>query len=356
MSDKEGRKGSILVVDDEEEIRLVLYTLLTDADYYCRVAADGEEALDLLRAEPAEVIIADYRMPEMDGLEFLEATWAFSPRPKTIMLTGNATIDMAMEAARHGVVTIVAKPFVADEFLNLIACTMEEFRESHGLSEHLSHSASLRKESEELLKETRRFFDSIKNQMKNLSTSVESTGSEQKTYCYGPAGVTKLSNAVSIIDLKILEQGSARSGIFVDDDQKSVLLTLINALCPDGKTIKLKPVSGGITFGKLYPLSLLHPNYIHFRDSNGQIIEENSCVFSYSKGTMEKLHDPYETLGVNCNSTADEVKAAYMRIASRFNNAKDFESVAAQASIARINESYKRIRQYLRDLEANFEI
>ena len=271
------------------------------------------------------------------------------------MLTGNATIDMAMEAVRHGVVTIVSKPFVADEFLRLIACTMEETRE---VREKSFESASLRRESEELLKETRRFFASIKEQMANLSTATEENSKpEGKTFGYGDTGVTKLAHKVSIIDVKLLDKESARSGLFVDDGQKAVLLTLINALCPDGKTIKLKPVSGGITFGKLFPVSLLHPNYLHFRDSEGNIINDISCLFNFHDGSMNQLCDPFEILNVDCNSTSDEVVSVYQKLSSLLMREKSSGGQAdVSIRIAKINEAYKRVRQYLRNLEANFDL
>jgi CheY-like chemotaxis protein len=355
LSEVQSHKGAILVVDDEEEIRLVLDTLLTDAGYYVRTAVGGEDALDMLKAEPADVIVVDYRMPEMDGLEFLEATWTFFPKPKTIMLTGNASIDMAMEAVRHGVVTIVSKPFVATEFLRLIACTMDEARE---VREKSFESASLRRESEDLLAETRRFFTSIKNQMNNLiSEPADISKADSKTFGYGSSGLTKLAHQVSIIDLKFIDKESARSGIFVDDGQKAVLLTLINSLCPDGKTIKLKPVSGGITFGKLFPVSLLHPNYLHFRDGEGNILNDISCLFSFPNGSMSPLADPYEVLEVDCNSTSDEVTAAYQKISAILAHEKSSHRQGdVSVRNAKVNEAYKRVRQHLRNLEANFDL
>ena len=355
MSEAEPHKGTILVIDDEEEIRLILHTLLTDAGYSVRMAVDGDVALDMLRSEPAEVIIVDYRMPEMDGLEFLEAIWTFSPKPKTIMLTGNASVDMAMEAVRHGVVTIVNKPFIAEDLLRLVSCTMDEARE---LRKKPSDSAILRIESEELLEETRNFFDSMINQMNHFIAPISiPSGSEEQTFGYGEAGLSKLAYKVSIIDVKLHDRESARSGLFVDDGQKAMLLTLINSLCPDGKTIKLQPVSGGITFGKLFPLSRLHSNYLHFRDSEGNIIDGISCSLSFTEGTMTPLTDPYEVLGINFNSTSDEVKAVYERLSALLLNEKSpGHEAAISMRIAKVNEAYKRVRQQIRNLEADFSL
>jgi len=347
MSSTEAVKGTILVIDDEEEIRLVLYTLLEDVGYDVRVASDGEEAIDMLREQSAEVIIADYKMPEMNGLEFLEATWEFSPRPKTIILTGNADIDMAMDAARHGVVTIVTKPFVADELLDLIAKTFAETRET---KTSLSDSTILRRKSAQLLSDSKEFVKHIQKQIGRLETNPNNTETkvEHRTYGFGPSGFSKLANIISITDLKPMNKATGRGGIFVDDGQEAVLLTIINSICVDGKTIKLKCVSGDINFGKLYPVSLLHPNFLHFRDENGDLIKKISCVFDYKKDCIEELPDPYEILQIDPGSSSDEVKKAYEKMLAVTGLSLSSDE------ISRLNEAYKRVRQHLRNLESHF--
>jgi YesN/AraC family two-component response regulator len=80
-----------------------------------RAAGSGEAALALLREEPADLLVADVKMPGMTGFELLEAARKFRPELRCIMVTGEGTTMMAREAQRLGVDGVLLKPFTPSE-------------------------------------------------------------------------------------------------------------------------------------------------------------------------------------------------------------------------------------------------
>ena len=116
-----GYEESVLVVDDEVNLRKVLRALLERAGYRVRTAADGAEALDAMAAEPATVVVTDLRMPRMDGLELLREVNERWPDVPVILITAHATVDRAVEAIKAGAFDFVTKPFDRTEIRQIIA-------------------------------------------------------------------------------------------------------------------------------------------------------------------------------------------------------------------------------------------
>jgi len=79
----------ILVAEDEAMLRLIAVEMLQDAGFEVHEAADGAEALDLLKANPGiELLVSDIKMPRMDGYALVEAGLAFRPQLKVLLMTG----------------------------------------------------------------------------------------------------------------------------------------------------------------------------------------------------------------------------------------------------------------------------
>ena len=79
----------ILVAEDEAMLRLITVEVLQDAGFEVYEAADGAEALDLLKAHPGiELLVSDIKMPRMDGYALVEAGLAFRPELKVLLMTG----------------------------------------------------------------------------------------------------------------------------------------------------------------------------------------------------------------------------------------------------------------------------
>jgi two-component system response regulator AtoC len=118
----------VLVVDDEENIRLVLKTLLKKHGYEVEVADSGESALLLVDSFGPDVILTDVRMPKMGGLDLL-ATLKAKQNPATvIVMSAYGNVDLALEAMKAGAYDYVGKPFKPDEIV--LALRKAEEREA----------------------------------------------------------------------------------------------------------------------------------------------------------------------------------------------------------------------------------
>jgi two-component system response regulator AtoC len=118
----------VLVVDDEENIRLVLRTLLKKHGYEVEVAEEGEGALRALDAFDPDVILTDVRMPRMGGLDLLAALKAKQHTATVIVMSAYGNVDLAIEAMKAGAYDYVSKPFKPDEIV--LALRKAEERET----------------------------------------------------------------------------------------------------------------------------------------------------------------------------------------------------------------------------------
>ena len=113
---------TLLLVDDEEDIleSIALMFRLTVQDMRLVTARSGAEALEVLRREPVALIITDYRMPVMDGFQFLKAAEEIQPKVPRIMITAYPDPALAARAQSEAEVSmVISKPFDLDSFLQL---------------------------------------------------------------------------------------------------------------------------------------------------------------------------------------------------------------------------------------------
>ena len=103
-------RACILIADDEEEIRNVLYELLAE-DYECQLVASAEEALARLRTMRFDVVVSDIQMEGMSGLEMIPHVAEIAPDATVVMVSGAQTLESAIEALRAGAFDYVTKPF-----------------------------------------------------------------------------------------------------------------------------------------------------------------------------------------------------------------------------------------------------
>jgi len=108
---------AILVVDDEANMRHMLQTLLSESGYAVDTAPDGEKALERVSQAHYPFIFCDIRMPNMDGMAFLEAAHAYLEQTNVIMMSAYGSIDTAVEAMKSGAYDYISKPFKPDEIL-----------------------------------------------------------------------------------------------------------------------------------------------------------------------------------------------------------------------------------------------
>ena len=109
----------VLVIDDEEDYRIIIAEVLRGAGMEVRLAVDGEQGLRMIKEKPSEVVLVDWMMPKMDGEQFcraLRAEPALKDLP-VLMLTVRQTSDEELEALHFGVDDFKVKPFKAPELL-----------------------------------------------------------------------------------------------------------------------------------------------------------------------------------------------------------------------------------------------
>jgi two-component system response regulator AtoC len=105
----------VLVVDDEENLRLVVRSFLKREGYEVEVAASGEEALALVEAFGPDFILTDVRMPKMGGLDLLATLKAKGNEATVIVMSAYGNVDLALEAMKAGAYDYLQKPFKAEE-------------------------------------------------------------------------------------------------------------------------------------------------------------------------------------------------------------------------------------------------
>src|SRR5690348_16281944 len=113
-------KHSILVVDDEQNIRTSLKDLLEDEGFAVQTVESGEACLALFQSDagdPIDAVLLDIWLPGIDGIEVLKSLKQSQPALPVIMLSGHANIDTAVTATKYGAYHFVEKPFSADPLL-----------------------------------------------------------------------------------------------------------------------------------------------------------------------------------------------------------------------------------------------
>src|SRR5918995_5194368 len=119
------RNASVLVIDDEEVMRDILGTLLEREGYSVRLAANGQEGLDLARSLPFDAVIVDVMMPGIDGLQVLDELKKHDDELPVLMITAYASMESAISAMKKGAFDYITKPFKNDEVLVVLQNAIE---------------------------------------------------------------------------------------------------------------------------------------------------------------------------------------------------------------------------------------
>jgi DNA-binding NtrC family response regulator len=110
----------ILIVDDEENTRLGLFKLLSQEGYQVELAANGMEALELLRRRRVNLVISDINMPDMNGIGFLREVSRRFPSTSVIMITAYGGVETYLEAMNLGALEYLHKPVRLDELRSVM--------------------------------------------------------------------------------------------------------------------------------------------------------------------------------------------------------------------------------------------
>jgi DNA-binding NtrC family response regulator len=153
------KQAKILIADDEAAITTGLSAILEDAGYAVDVVADGQKALDALSAERYGVVLADLKMPRLDGLTLLRELQQREIPTECIIITGQATVDSAVQAMQQGAYDYIEKPLNAEKLNRLKALipkaldkyqVQQKNRELSSKLEGLTHYGELTGQSESM--------------------------------------------------------------------------------------------------------------------------------------------------------------------------------------------------------------
>ena len=123
-----GEQIKILLVDDEENVLKSLKRLFFDEDYRIITATSGEEGLKILEEEHAQIVISDYRMPSMSGVDFLKEVYNRWPETVRIVISGYADTASIISAINEGqIYKFIPKPWNDEELKVTIANTIERY-------------------------------------------------------------------------------------------------------------------------------------------------------------------------------------------------------------------------------------
>ncbi|GAB2544581.1 sigma-54-dependent transcriptional regulator [Spirosoma aerophilum] len=123
----------ILIIDDNNDICLLLERFLTKQGYKTASVQRGDDGLVLLRKESFELVICDFKLPDIDGLEMLRRIKVMNPTTAVIIITGYSDVRVAVQTVKHGAYDYVTKPLYPDEILYTIKGALE--RRSQSLSQ-----------------------------------------------------------------------------------------------------------------------------------------------------------------------------------------------------------------------------
>lgn len=237
------REHRVLFVDDEPNILRTLRRLCRREPYEVLVADSGAAALDILHETPASVIVSDYRMPGMTGVEMLARAKEIDPESIRIILSGYADTQAVLEAVNTGeVYRFLAKPWNDQELLTTINQSLEHWdlrRHAAELEKQLMRQNAqllrLNENLEHLVSERTRSLSLAQDVLENLPIGVVGVSSE---------GELMLAN--SFVASRWPEIGRISPGTDVDDALPVDILSLVRACLVSGEDTECHhcPVGG----------------------------------------------------------------------------------------------------------------
>ncbi|MEE4262601.1 MAG: sigma-54 dependent transcriptional regulator [Desulfobacteraceae bacterium] len=120
--------STILIIDDDDQLRKSFHKLLSEEGYRAEGAASGEAGLEIIQNQLPDLVIVDIRLPGINGLETFEAIHALEPKLPVIIMTAYGTTETAIEATKMGAFDYILKPFEIPDMLAVIKQALEAGR------------------------------------------------------------------------------------------------------------------------------------------------------------------------------------------------------------------------------------
>jgi len=181
---------TILLVDDEKDIRELLGMLLVDLGFTVRTAENGEKALTSFREQRPDIILTDIKMPGMDGVELLRAVKSEAPEVEVIMISGHGDMHLAIESLKLEAADFITKP-IDDEILSIsLDKVAERITLRRQVKEHTENLERLVEEKSarviELERQTaaEQIVDGLSDAMSSISGDVDDEGVFNELPCF----------------------------------------------------------------------------------------------------------------------------------------------------------------------------
>jgi len=187
----------LLLVDDEQNVLRALKRLLRDTNYEIFTATNGEEGLELFIKHEIQLVISDYRMPGMNGVDFLSRIRRKAPDTIRIILSGYADASVMMEAINDGqIYKFIPKPWNDHDLLTTIISAFEKYRLQN---ENTRLYYELSKKYEELTELNKTLEAKVTERTRDLETKNRALVVAQTILNYLPAGVIGIDNMGMIV-------------------------------------------------------------------------------------------------------------------------------------------------------------
>lgn len=121
-----GRQLRILVIEDEVNVAKALKMILGEAGYEVDVAVTGRSALDHCEGSYFDLLIADLRLPDINGMDVIRKVKRDHPDAQVLVITGHATVQSAVEAMKLGVFDYLPKPFTEEQLKTAVASALKD--------------------------------------------------------------------------------------------------------------------------------------------------------------------------------------------------------------------------------------
>ncbi|MBA4417371.1 MAG: hypothetical protein C0392_05620 [Syntrophus sp. (in: bacteria)] len=245
-------KQKILIIDDDLHIRKTLSDIMKAKGYEPLVAKDGTEGLELLKQSQVNLVIIDLGLPDMTGLEVLSRIKTDNPFTEAIVLTGDVSIDSAIEATNKGAFSYLLKPFEIDQLMLQIRRALEEQQaqvtiarytielertnaQLRAVNTELMKEVAERKKAEEgiqkLLKEKELLLREVHHRIKNNMNVIMSLLSLQSSILKDPSAIAALEDSRSRVQsMMVLYDKLYRSTDFREISTKDYLTSLIDEI------------------------------------------------------------------------------------------------------------------------------
>jgi len=167
---------TVLLVDDEPDIRDVLELAMTDAGYAVLKAGNGQEALRIFNEARPPIVITDIKMPGMDGIELLRHVKRQIPDTEVIMITGHGDMDLAIASLKHKASDFITKPINVDAMELALKRSCERIVMRQKLHEYTTHLEALIHEKSQLqdhLSSLGLMIGSVSHSIKGLLTGLD---------------------------------------------------------------------------------------------------------------------------------------------------------------------------------------